>query len=35
VHLKLTVFDPIVPKGMDIAVLAKQIEEMIRKELGQ
>ena len=35
VHLKLTVFDPIDPKGMDIAVLAKQIEEMIRKELGQ
>ena len=35
VHLKLTVFDPIDPKGMDTAVLAKQIEDMIRKELGQ
>jgi hypothetical protein len=35
VHLKLTVFDPIDPKGMDTAVLAKQIEDMIRDELGQ
>ena len=35
VHLKLTVFDPIDPKGMDTAELAKKIEDMIRKELGQ
>jgi 1-acyl-sn-glycerol-3-phosphate acyltransferase len=35
VHLKLTVFDPIDPKGMDTAVLALQIENVIRKELGQ
>jgi 1-acyl-sn-glycerol-3-phosphate acyltransferase len=35
VHLKLTVFDPIDPKGMDTAELALTIENMIRKELGQ
>jgi len=35
VHLKLTVFDPIEPKGMDMAEVAKTIEDMIRKELGQ
>lgn len=35
VHLKLTAFDPIDPKGMDSAVLAQTIEDMIRKELGQ
>jgi len=35
VHLKLTVFDPIDPKGMDTAELALLIENMIRKELGQ
>jgi len=35
VHLKLTVFDPIDPKGMDTTELAQLIEEIIRKELGQ
>ena len=35
VHLKLTAFDPIDPKGMDTNLLTKQIEDMIRKELGQ
>jgi 1-acyl-sn-glycerol-3-phosphate acyltransferase len=35
VHLKLTVFDPIDPKGMDSTELAQKIEDMIRKELGQ
>lgn len=35
VHLKFTVFDPIDPKGKDMAELAQQIEDMIRKELGQ
>lgn len=35
VHLKLTVFDPIDPKGKDMDGLAQQIEDMIRKELGQ
>lgn len=35
VHLRLTVFDPIDPKGMDTAELALRIENMIRKELGQ
>jgi 1-acyl-sn-glycerol-3-phosphate acyltransferase len=35
VHLKLTVFDPIDPRGKDMAELAQQIENMIRKELGQ
>jgi len=35
VHLKLTAFDPIDPKGMDTTLLAKRIEDMIRKELGQ
>jgi 1-acyl-sn-glycerol-3-phosphate acyltransferase len=35
VHLKLTVFDPIDPKGMDTTELALKIENMIRKELGQ
>ena len=35
IHLKLTVFDPIEPKGMDITELTKTIEDMIRKELGQ
>jgi 1-acyl-sn-glycerol-3-phosphate acyltransferase len=35
VHLKLTVFDPIDPKGMDMTELTQKIEDMIRKELGQ
>lgn len=35
VHLKFTAFDPIDPKGMDTNLLTKQIEDMIRKELGQ
>lgn len=35
VHLKLTVFDPIDPKGKDMAKLTLEIENMIRKELGQ
>jgi hypothetical protein len=35
VHLKYTALDPIEPKGMDSAVLAKMIEDGIRKELGQ
>jgi 1-acyl-sn-glycerol-3-phosphate acyltransferase len=35
VHLKLTVFDPIDPKGKDMNELAQMIEDQIRKELGQ
>ena len=35
VHLKLTVFDPIDPKGKDITEMTQKIEDMIRKELGQ
>jgi len=35
VHLKYTALDPIEPKGMDSAELAKMIEDRIRKELGQ
>jgi len=35
VHLRLTVFDPIDPKGMDATELTLMIENMIRKELGQ
>jgi 1-acyl-sn-glycerol-3-phosphate acyltransferase len=35
VHLKLTVFDPIEPKGMDTAELALKIENMIREELAK
>lgn len=35
VHLKLTAFDPIDPKGMDMTELTQKIEDMIRKELGQ
>lgn len=35
VHLKFTVFDPIDPKGKDMTELTQQIENMIRKELGQ
>ncbi|HZL09286.1 MAG TPA: lysophospholipid acyltransferase family protein [Prolixibacteraceae bacterium] len=35
VDLKLTVFDPIDPKGMDMTELARKIEDIIRKELGQ
>ena len=35
VHLKLTAFDPIDPKGRDMAEVAQEIEDMIRKELGQ
>jgi 1-acyl-sn-glycerol-3-phosphate acyltransferase len=33
VHLKLTVFDPIDPKGMDTVELAQRIEDMIRTEI--
>ncbi|MDP2335153.1 MAG: lysophospholipid acyltransferase family protein [Bacteroidota bacterium] len=33
VHLKLTVLDPIDPKGRDIDELTQQIEDMIRKEI--
>lgn len=33
VHLKLTAFEPIEPKGRDMAEVAKEIEDMIRKEL--
>ena len=33
VDLKLTVFDPIDPKDRDMAEVAKEIEDMIRKEL--
>lgn len=35
VHLKLTVLDPIDPKGRNIDELTQQIEDLIRKELGQ
>ncbi len=35
VHLKLTVFDPIDPKGQEMSEIAQNIEDMIRKELGQ
>jgi len=35
VHLKMTAFDPIDPKGMDSTELAQKIEDMIRKELGR
>jgi 1-acyl-sn-glycerol-3-phosphate acyltransferase len=35
VHLKLTVFDPIDPKGMDTTLLTQRIEDIIRQELGQ
>lgn len=34
-HLKLTVLDPIDPKGQDMTELTQRIEEMVRKELGQ
>lgn len=34
-HLKLTVLDPIDPKGQDMTELVKNIQEQIRKELGQ
>jgi 1-acyl-sn-glycerol-3-phosphate acyltransferase len=35
VDLKFTVLDPIDPQGKDMTELTKQIEDMIRKELGQ
>ncbi len=35
VRLRLTAFDPIDPKGMDITELTQRIEDQIRKELGQ
>jgi 1-acyl-sn-glycerol-3-phosphate acyltransferase len=35
VHLKLTAFDPIDPKGKDMNDLTQTIEDMIRKELRQ
>lgn len=34
-HLRLTVLDPIDPKGKDMTELVQNIEDMIRKELGQ
>ena len=34
-HLKLTVLDPIDPKGEDMTALTLRIEDQIRKELGQ
>jgi 1-acyl-sn-glycerol-3-phosphate acyltransferase len=34
-HLKLTVLDPIEPKGQDLTELTQRIEDQIRKELGQ
>lgn len=34
-HLKLTVLDPIEPKGRDITELTQIIEDQIRRELGQ
>lgn len=34
-HLKLTVLDPIDPKGQDMTELVQNIEDQIRKELGQ
>lgn len=34
-HLKLTVLDPIEPKGLNVDELTLQIETMIKKELGQ
>jgi 1-acyl-sn-glycerol-3-phosphate acyltransferase len=34
-HLKLTILDPIEPKGRDITELTQIIEDQIRKELGQ
>jgi len=34
-HLKLTVLDPIDPKGQDMTELVQGIEDKIRKELGQ
>lgn len=34
-HLKLTVLDPIEPKGLDVTEMTLQIENMIKKELGQ
>jgi len=34
-HLKFTAFDPIEPKGWDVAELALHIETIIKKELGQ
>lgn len=34
-HLKLTVLDPIDPKGKDMTELVKDMEDQIRKELGQ
>lgn len=35
VHLKLTAFDPIDPKGMDTTLLTQRIEDTIKRELGQ
>jgi 1-acyl-sn-glycerol-3-phosphate acyltransferase len=34
-HLKFTVLDPIEPKGLNIDELTLQIENMIKRELGQ
>ena len=35
INLKLTVLDPIDPKGKDMGEVTQQIEDLIRKELGQ
>lgn len=35
VHLKFTAFDPIDPRGREMDEVVQQIEDMIRKELGQ
>lgn len=35
VHLRLTVFDPIEPKGRDMGEITLEIENMIRKEIRQ
>ena len=35
VHLRLTVFDPIEPQGRDMGEITREIENMIRKEIGQ
>ncbi len=34
-HFKLTVLDPIEPKGLDVNEMTLQIENLIKKELGQ
>jgi 1-acyl-sn-glycerol-3-phosphate acyltransferase len=34
-HLKLTALEPIEPKGLDTTEMTKNIENLIKKELGQ